>query len=294
MPGRALLAGAPTVDRESKKKMQNRIVRLLVGTSITSAALLSGCVQFVPVKDMANDKPGYLAAHFGVESLPTSIREKMPAAGTHKLPFKVLTVRGKVTGHVGTAGIESDFKTVLINAQDTGMVQQVYESSANGVPAAATFSLSYLNIYNLKEETANYAQTTAFIPFVAHDADNGEFAFNAPQEDETYTTTFRFGTTVQIVNFRALTWSCHSSRYYPASQFNAALTGKAIDLDCEQTKDGIVQNKTRRTYLTEYGIGLTRSVATTAGKLDWSYSGFDKDGLQTVTPHGQAAIEKPI
>lgn len=274
--------------------MRNRIARVLVGTSVTSAALLSGCTQFVPVKDMASDKPGYLAAHFGVDSLPTSIRDKMPAAGTHKLPFKVLTVLGKVTGHFGTAGIERDFKTVLINAQDTGMVQQVYESSANGVPAAATFSLSYLNIYSLKEETANYAQTAAFIPFVAHDADNGEFAFNAPQEDETYTTTFKFGTTVQIVNFRALTWTCHSSRYYPASQFNTALTGKAIDLDCEQIKDGIVQNKTRRTYLTEYGIGLTRSVATTAGKLDWSYSGFEKDGQQTVMPHGQPAVEKPI
>jgi hypothetical protein len=294
MPSHARLTGARSVDRESKKKMRTRITRLLVGTSLTSAALLSGCVQFVPVKDMANDKPGYLAAHFAVDSLPTSVREKMPPAGTHVLPFKVLTVLGKVTGHVGTAGIERDFKTVLINAQDTGMVQQVYESSANGVPAAATFSLSYLNIYSLKEETANYAQTAAFIPFVAHDADNNQFAFNAPQEDETYTTTFKFGTTVQIVNFRALTWTCHTSRYYPASQFNAALSGKAIDLDCEQTKDGIVQNKTRRTYLTQYGIGLTRSVATTAGKLDWIYSGFDKDGQQTLTPHGQAAIEKPI
>jgi hypothetical protein len=284
----------PQTLTENQRKMKYKNSRLLISISVISATLLSGCAQFVPVKDIANDQPGYLAANFGIDSLPTSVRDKLPASGEHKLPFKVLTVLGTVSGHVGTAAIQDDFKSVLINAQDTGMVQQVYETSANGVPAGVTFSLSYLNIYSLKEETAMYSQTVAFIPFVTHDVDNNQFAFSAPQEDETYTTAFKMGTTVQIVNFRTLVWTCHASRYYPASQFNSALTGKAIDLDCESTKDGIVQSKLRRTYLTEYGIGLPRSTATAVLKMEWTYSAFDKDGQTTNVPGSQPPVEKPI
>jgi hypothetical protein len=274
--------------------MQNKTNRLPISIAFVVAALLSGCAQFVSVKDIANDKPGYLATHFGIDSLPVSVRDEMPASGTHKLPFKILTVRGTVSGHVGTAAIQHDFKSVLVNAQDTGMVQQVYETSANGVPAGVTFSLSYLNIYSLKEETATYSQTVALIPFVVHDTDNKQFAFNTPQEDGTYTTAFKLGTTVQIVNFRTLTWSCHAGHYYPAAQFDPALTGQAIDLDCESTKDGIVQSKARRTYLTEYGIGLPRSLATAFAKFDWTYSDFDEDGHTTALTHSQSSVEKPI
>lgn len=78
------------------------------------------------------------------------------------------------------------------------MVQQVLETSANDVPSGATFSLSYLNMYSLKQETASYSQTMAFIPFIVHDSDNNQFAFDAPEEDTTYTTTFKIGTTVQL------------------------------------------------------------------------------------------------
>ncbi|WP_027794995.1 hypothetical protein [Paraburkholderia acidipaludis] len=129
---------------------------------------------------------------------------------------------------------------------------------------------------------------------MTHDVDNNQFAFKAPQENETYTTAFKLGTTVQIVNFQTLVWTCHASHYYPASQFNSALTGKAIDLDCESTKDGIVQSRLRRTYLTEYGVGLPRSTATSVLKLEWTYSAFDKDGQTANLPGGQPPVEKPI
>ncbi|ASV99788.1 hypothetical protein [Paraburkholderia aromaticivorans] len=134
----------------------------------------------------------------------------------------------------------------------------------------------------------------AFIPFVVHDSDNDQFAFDAPKEDTRYTTTFKIGTTVQIANFRTTVSRCHSGHYYPASQINAVLTGKAIDLDCEDTKDGIIQNKTRRTYLTEYGIGLSRSLATSTAKFDWTNSDFEKDGEKAPARFGKPASDKPI
>jgi hypothetical protein len=274
--------------------MQIKKKNALAGVSLASIGLLSGCAQFVPVKDIAADKPGYLATHFGIESLPARVREKLPAAGSHTLPFKVLTMAGTMTGNVGTLGIKSDFKTTLINAKDTGLVQQVLELSANGIPSSATFSLSYLNLYSLKQETASYSQTAAFMPFVVHDSDNNQFAFNAPQEDATYVTTFKIGTTVQIANFRTTVSTCHAGHYYPASRVNAELTGNAIDLDCEDTKDGIIQNKSRRTYLTEYGIGLNRSLATSAAKFEWTYSEFEKDGEKAAPRIGKPVSSKSI
>jgi hypothetical protein len=274
--------------------MQIKKTSVLTGVSLASIALLSGCAQFVPVKDIARDKPGYLATHFSIESLPSGVRDKLPAPGEHTLPFKILTMSGTLSGHVGAVAMKSDFKATLINAKDTGLVQQVLETSSNDVPSGATFSLSYLNVYSLKQETASYSQTMAFIPFVVHDSDNNQFAFDAPKEDTTYTTTFKVGTTVQITNFRTTVSRCHTGHYYPASQVNATLTGKAIDFDCEDTKDGIIQNKTRRTYLTEYGIGVSRSLATSTAKFDWTYSDFEKDGEKAPTRFGKPASDKPI
>jgi hypothetical protein len=257
-----------------------------IGASLAAIGLLSGCVQFVPVKDIASDKPGYLATHFSIESLPTSVRDM--------LPFKILTLSGTLSGHVGAVAMKNNFKATLINAKDAGLVQQVLETSANDVPSGATFSLSYLNMYSLKQETASYSQTMAFIPFIVHDTDNNQFAFDAPKEDTTYTTTFKVGATVQIANFRTTVSSCHAGHYYPASQINAALTGKAIDLNCEDTKDGIIQNKTRRTYLTEYGVGLSRSLATSTAQFEWTYSDFEKDGEKALARFGKPASDKAI
>lgn len=273
--------------------MQIKKLPALAAVSIASI-VLSGCVQFVPVKEMASDKPGYLARHFDVASLPASVRDKLPAPGSHTLPFKVLVMSGTVAGHVGTAAVQNDFKATLVNAKDTGLIQQLYETSANGVPSGATFSLSYLNLYSLKQEVALYSRTVAFIPFIVHDVDNNQFAFDAPKEDATYTTAFEFGTTVQIVNFHTTVSTCRTGHYYPASQINAGLTGKAIDLECEDTRDGIVQNKARRTYLTEYRVGLSRSFATSTMKLDWTYSDLEKDGEKARASFGQPASDKPV
>jgi hypothetical protein len=274
--------------------MQIKKTSALTGVSFACIGLLSGCVQFVSVKDMASDKPGYLATHFSIESLPAGVRDKLPAPGTHTLPFKILTMSGTLSGHVGAVAMKNDFKATLVNAKDTGAVQQLFETSANDVPSGATFSLSYLNVYSLKQETASYTQTVALIPFVVHDSDNNQFVFDAPKEDTTYTTTFKVGTTLQLVNFRTTVSSCHTGHYYPASQVNTTLTGKAIDFDCEDTKDGIIQNKTRRTYLTEYGIGLNRSLATSNAKFDWAYSNFEKDGEKVPARFGKPASDKPI
>jgi hypothetical protein len=274
--------------------MQTRKIRALTAASLASVGLLSGCVQFVSVKDIASDKPAYLATHFGINALPNSVRDKFPAAGNHPLPFKILTLSGTVSGHVGTVGTKSDFKTTLINAQDTGLVQQIMELSANDVPASATFSISYLNLINLKSETASYSQTIALLPVLVHDVGNNQFVFDAPKEDTTYTTTFASGTTVQIANFRSSVTSCHTGRFYPASQVSAALGGKAIDFDCEDTKDGIVQDKSRRTYLTEYGIAVPRSIATSALKFDWTYRDIEKDGESPAIHSGKPISNNAI
>jgi hypothetical protein len=274
--------------------MQTRKIRALTAASLASVGLLSGCVQFVSVKDIASDKPAYLATHFGINALPNSVRDKFPAPGNHALPFKILTLSGTVSGHVGTVGTKSDFKTTLINAQDTGLVQQIMELSANDVPASATFSISYLNLIDLKSETASYSKTIAMLPVVVHDVGNNQFVFDAPKEDTTYTTTFESGTTVQLVNFRSSVTSCHTGRFYSASQVNAALSGKAIDFECEDTKDGIVQDKSRRTYLTEYGIAVPRSIATSVLKFDWTYSDIAKDGESPAIHSGKPISNNAI
>ncbi|RQH09992.1 hypothetical protein [Paraburkholderia dinghuensis] len=257
------------------------------------AGSLSGCVQFTPVKDIAKDKPAYLAANFTIDSLPTSIKEKLPAAGSHPLPFKLLTITGVVSGHVGANNVSSEFKSTLVNAKDTGLVQQLHEVSSNGIPSAATFSLSYLNLFYLKSETTSYFQPVAPMPIVAHSVEKNPFDMSKPQEDTTFSATFTSGTAVQLVNFRVVVSTCHAAHYYPASRVTAGLQGDAIDLDCEDRIDNILQTTSRRTYLTEYGIYVMRTSATAAAKLEWKYSAFEKDGQHPQSGPGGAGHDKP-
>jgi hypothetical protein len=104
--------------------MNFRATSALTCISFASVAALSGCVQFTPVKDMALDKPAYLAAHFNIESLPASVQGKLPSSGTHPLPFKVLAIAGSMVGHVGATTLQGNFQTTMTNAKDTGVVQQ--------------------------------------------------------------------------------------------------------------------------------------------------------------------------
>lgn len=261
--------------------------------SVACVALLPGCVQMTSVTDMAKDKPGYLATHFNVDSLSAGVRDKLPAPGTHVLPFKVLKLSGTMSGHVDSNDVKYEFNSTLTNANDTGVIQQVFEMSSNDVPSALQFSLSYLNLITLKQEMGSYSLRNAFLTLIAHDIDNVPFASDAPKENTTYTTALKSGTAVQLINFRSAVMSCHADHYYPASQINPMLTGKAIDLDCEDTVDGIVKDKARHTYLTEYGIGLKRSSATTTAKFEWTYSSFEKDGQKAPASAAKPANDKP-
>jgi hypothetical protein len=259
--------------------MKNRLTHTLKCISFASVALLSGCAPFVQVKDMTSDKPTYLADLFTIDALPGSVQAMLPAPGTHPLPFKTLIIAGASLGHVGGANtIQADFRTTLINVKDTGVVQQIFDTTSNGVPSAFTYSLYYLNLFTLDQETAIYSHNVAALPSLVHEADNSQFVIDQPHEDATYTTTFMMGTPVQLLNFRTVVSTCHTGRYYPASQVSSALSGQAVDLDCAETKDGIVQTKVLRTYLTAYGIGVIRSMATATAKFDWTYSSFAKDG----------------
>jgi hypothetical protein len=273
--------------------MNFRATSALTCIAFASVAALSGCVQFTPVKDMALDKPAYLAAHFNIESLPASVQGKLPSSGTHPLPFKVLAIAGSMVGHVGATTLQGNFQTTMINAKDTGVVQQVSELSSNGIPSAATYSLSYLNLYTLKQETAVYSQRVAPLPILVHGVDNNQFVFDKPREGATYTSTFTSGTTVQIMNFRDMVRTCHAGHYYPASKVTPGLSGQAIDLDCDESKDGIIQNKSRHTYLTEYGVGVVRSMATASAKFEWSYTEFEKDGEHSPGTAVKPSNDKP-
>ena len=170
---------------------------------------------------------------------------------------------------------------------------KVSELSSNGIPSAATYSLSYLNLYTLKQETAVYSQRVAPLPILVHGVDNSQFVFDKPREGATYTSTFTSGTTVQIMNFRNMVRTCHAGHYYPASKVTPGLSGQAIDLDCDESKDGIIQNKSRHTYLTEYGVGVVRSMATASAKFEWSYTEFEKDGEHSPGTAVKPSNDKP-
>lgn len=266
----------------------------LTGIALAMTAWLAGCVQYPAVKDIAKDKPAYLAANFSPEALPAAVRKKLPAEGAHPLPFKVLTLKGVVAGSIGLNRVAAQFTTTLVNAKDTGLVEQLYEVSSNGIPSAASFSLSYLNLFFMKQETTSYAATVAPPPTVVHEVENDLLHMGKPQEDMTFTATASTGVGIQIVNFRVAVSTCHTGHYYPAARIRKGLAGEAIDIDCRETLDGILRGTNRRTYLSDYGVYVLRETATTTSKLGWSYRTFDRDGvIEPAVPETPDKSTKP-
>ena len=254
----------------------------IIATALGLGSLLSGCSPFVQVKDIANDKPGYLAENFNLQSLPSDVQAKLPAANTRPLAFQKLTLRGKIVGKEGATDIDKTFALTILNTNNSGVVQTTNEVTANGVPSAITFNISYRNLVDLKSETAWYNRTMTLVPLVAHDIDTDAFGINDLSEGKTFTIKSASGTTVQLVNFKHHVKTCHADHFYDAAKVNAALTGKAIDVECQLETDGIVMYKDVRTFLSAYGIALTRSFATSTFKSEWTYTDVDADGKKST------------
>ncbi len=214
---------------------------------------------FVRVSLITRDVPAYLAAHFSPAQLPPGVRAEIARAGPVELPFHTLVVTRQFVRHLTLRN-----ETVRVRVTDTltnvgeGYVQGREQLSFNTIPVALNLNLSYLGLMSLEHQNIDYRsslarppmrlqQLLALTPGVAH-----------PQPGETYGLTLRW-------RRGRITDTCKAApRFYPARRLLAQLPGRALNLKCAISRNGVVRSRNRTTYLSAYGIFLIMQRRTAA------------------------------
>jgi hypothetical protein len=244
-----------------------------VCTAAVAALGLSACASTAPTAAVApvkrpafiraslitRDVPAYLAAHFAPRQLPPGVRAKIAQAGPVTLPFHTLVVTRQFVRHVTRRDV-----TVKILVTDrltnigSGYVQGREQLSFNTIPVALNLNLSYAGFMSLEHQSVDYRtgragpplrlrQLLALTPGVAH-----------PEPGKTYRLTLRW------LSGR-ITDTCKAApRFYPARRLLAQLPGRALDLNCAISRNGVVRSRNRTTYLSAYGIFLIMERRTAA------------------------------
>jgi archaellum component FlaF (FlaF/FlaG flagellin family) len=234
---------------------------------VVAASSLAGCVTPVQVKNVEQDKTGYLTHNFSPDDLPESVQKTISDADSGQLNFK------KVTYHVAwSMNVDDKNKTTSVDETRTltnvggSLVESMAESSRNGEPIAQNYDLSYRNLLPLKTQTMNVSANLAPMRFEVK-----EFEHFDPISSLKSGLDYRYktGTSVQIMNYRDGRTSCARGDAQPASDLSPSLSGEAWDIICTSyNMNGVQQNKERYTYFMEYGFAIRLHSETAAGIND--------------------------
>jgi len=240
-------------------------LKLIVGVALCGAAasLLSGCIQKVQVKDVQQDKAGFLTSHFSPSSLSTGLYKTITDADSGQVSFKRVVYQLSWDNDI--AEKDKTYKTsetyTLTNAGN-GLVEVMMESSRNGVPVSQAYQLSYRNMLPIKGQTMNLGANIAPMEMEMKSFQHFDpiSSFRNGLEYK-----YEYGTSAQIMNFRNGRTSCVRGDAQPASELNATLTGEAWTISCQFfNQNGVVQSKANFAYLENYGIAVTMHVESAA------------------------------
>lgn len=238
--------------------------KLLLSTAVSAALLLAGCATDtappVKVSDIVKDRRGYLAKTFAPDTLPPAIRDQFTAAAPTSLPFKELTLTFEVTQHdvnpaPNKANDVKHREVMVLTDAGNGFVESQTESSTNDIPNSLYLVLSYDNLFTLKSQSLIYNAVNAqgvnqpdSVSDISKDAlhpkDNSAYSFS----EHAYSKDFTF--------------QCQSGKSYAANALLPKLGGNALDLDCNFTSDGVVSRRSKLTYLSAYGVYISRETDT--------------------------------
>lgn len=231
-------------------------VNLRIALCAVVASLISGCVNPVQIKNVQEDKAGYLTDHFSPDNLPGPVRKTISEADGGQLNFKRIVYRQTWTLNVDDKNKTTtmDEATTLTNAGG-GFVEFLSENSRNGVPMSQMYKLSYRNLVPLKSQTMNLSARVA--PLLMEVKNFKHFdPITSLRNGLEYE--FQYGTSVQIMNFRDGRTSCVRGDAKPATDVYASLSGEAWDVVCtEYNMNGVPQGKRRYVYLDKYGVAIS-------------------------------------
>lgn len=240
-------------------------LNLIVRAALCGAAisLLSGCIDKVQVKDVQQDKAGFLTSHFSPSTLSTGLYKTITDADSGKMSFKRVVYQLDWDNDVENK--DKTYKTseafTLTNVGN-GLVEVMMENSRNGVPVSQAYQLSYRNLLTIKGQSMNLGANIAPMEMEMKSFQHFDpiSSFRSGLEYK-----YEYGTSAQIMNFRDGRTSCTRGDAQPASELNATLSGEAWTISCQFfNQNGVLQSKVKFAYLENYGITIATRVESSA------------------------------
>lgn len=258
----------------------------------TPTAMTTGHTPFIRLADLTRHESAYMARHFSPAQLPPGVRTTVAYAGAVSLPFQRLVVTRQFVRHLTNRDVDVTRRvTDTLTNLGNGYLEDHEHLSVNSVSVSLDLGLSYVGFVGLERQHIDYRsalvrspqrlqQLSSLTPDVAH-----------PKPGATYTTTKRWLR-------RRTTVTCKADRrFYPARTLLAQLPGRALNLACSSSHDGIVEARSRLTYLTAYGIYLvmrrdTRTF-TARGKLIRIVAHRHAPVARLIAPVPHAPVPRP-
>lgn len=238
-----------------------------------AASLLSGCLSPVQVKDVQQDKTGFLTSHFSPGNLPPGVLKTISNADSGQVNFKRVVYQLDWDNH--TEDKSKEFKATeksTVTNVGNGLVQYMIESSRNGVPVSQTYGISYRNFITTMVQSMNLSANIAPMEMQIKSFEHFD-PVSSLKTGLHYT--YKWGTTVQIMNFHDGKVSCVSDGAQPASELNKSLSGEAWKMTCQFfNQNGVLGSKSTYAYLEKYGIAILVRVESPLGVNEAKIASF--------------------
>jgi hypothetical protein len=236
-------------------------------TVITASALLSvlsACAT--SVSEINADRRGYLFSAFAPENISSAVVTEIKKDDVKSKSFREMEIRVQ-TDYDDSAQITHPLISTTYIDAGHGMVQQLSVVSRNTIPYRLWYSLTYRGIMPLKVQNVPLKTGRTSLPFITKKIVRLPMGLATARDNTEYKFEYTVGRETQIADFWSLGITCNFTRRYAANSLHRNLSGDALDLLCEYTKDGVLDRKTKYVFLQQYGfavllddIGVTHKV----------------------------------
>lgn len=237
------------------------------GLACAAVVLVLGACSATPVKEISQNQSGYLAQNFVPKVLPESVLKTVEVSPTgSRFSRATISLQGR-----GEEGGKASRTTVVakFNALANGLVQEMWEHSANEVPYGLTYALTYVGVFALKMQTVYFARSVSEPVTEVSKVSRFDSALGKPRENSEYVIEYEDGGPNQLAK-QSRRLSCKSAKFYSATEVHPNLAGRAIDLSCEMSRDTVLRLKRRYVFLENYGFAILMSHQMSNQRTDYT------------------------